>query len=61
MVDLDHQQYLGNTVAEIAVEKAGIIKPGGLVVTGETRTPALDVIRHTCAHSAFRTVLTGII
>jgi len=27
-VDLDHQQYLGSTLAEIAAEKAGIIKPG---------------------------------
>ena len=25
-VDLDHQQYLGNSVREIAAEKAGIIK-----------------------------------
>lgn len=27
-IDLDHQQYLGETLAEIAAEKAGIIKPG---------------------------------
>lgn len=27
-VDLDHQAFLGNTIAEIAVEKAGILKPG---------------------------------
>lgn len=33
-VDLDHQQYLGNTIEEIAVEKAGIIKPGRPVVLG---------------------------
>ena len=32
-VALDHQQYLGETVAEIAREKAGIIRPGGVVVT----------------------------
>jgi dihydrofolate synthase/folylpolyglutamate synthase len=31
-VDLDHQQYLGNTLLEIAREKAGIIKPGRPVV-----------------------------
>src|SRR4029077_1518206 len=29
-VSLDHQKYLGNTVAEIAHEKAGIIWPGGV-------------------------------
>ena len=32
-ISLDHQKYLGNTVAEIAREKAGIIRPGGVVVT----------------------------
>src|SRR3982074_1160514 len=33
-VDLDHQKYLGNTIEEIAGEKAAIIKPGNHVVTG---------------------------
>ena len=31
-VDYDHQKYLGNTLAEIASQKAGIIKPGGVCV-----------------------------
>jgi dihydrofolate synthase / folylpolyglutamate synthase len=33
-VDLDHTHILGNTVAEIAAEKAGIIKPGVPIITG---------------------------
>jgi dihydrofolate synthase/folylpolyglutamate synthase len=33
-VDLDHQKYLGNTIEQIAHEKAAIIKPGDQVVTG---------------------------
>jgi dihydrofolate synthase/folylpolyglutamate synthase len=33
-VDLDHQKYLGDTVAKIATEKAAIIKRGNLVITG---------------------------
>src|SRR5207249_21334 len=33
-VDLDHQKYLGNTIGEIAREKAAIIKHGNRVVTG---------------------------
>src|SRR5437899_4270166 len=33
-VDLDHQKYLGNTIGEIAREKAAIVKQGNLVVTG---------------------------
>ena len=44
-VALDHQQYLGRTLAAIAAEKAGIVKPGGLVVTGETRAEPLAVVR----------------
>jgi len=37
-IDLDHREWLGDTVAEIAAEKAGIIKSGTWVVTGETGT-----------------------
>jgi dihydrofolate synthase/folylpolyglutamate synthase len=33
-VDLDHQKYLGDTIEQIAHEKAAIIKPGNSVVTG---------------------------
>ena len=33
-VDYDHQKYLGNTIEQIANEKAAIIKPGNRVVTG---------------------------
>lgn len=31
-ISLDHQKFLGNTIGEIAREKAGIIRPGGTVV-----------------------------
>ena len=34
-ISIDHTQFLGNTLAEIAGEKAGIIKPGVPVVIGE--------------------------
>lgn len=43
-VSLDHQKYLGNTVAEIAREKAGIIREGGAVVTLPQSPEANDVI-----------------
>ena len=36
-VDYDHEQYLGNTLAQIAAEKAGIIKPGIPVVFARQR------------------------
>ena len=45
-VELDHETWLGDTVAKIAVEKAGIIKPGVPVFTTLGIGPALDVITH---------------
>ena len=42
-VSFDHTEYLGNTLGEIATEKAGIIKENALVVTGCTGE-ALSVI-----------------
>ena len=43
-IDLDHQQFLGETVAEIAFQKAGIIKRGVPVIVGPQHDEALDVI-----------------
>jgi dihydrofolate synthase/folylpolyglutamate synthase len=43
-ISLDHQQFLGNTVAEIAREKVGIIRRGGAVVTLPQQPQANDVI-----------------
>ena len=43
-VDLDHQQYLGDTLAEIASEKAGILKPGVTAVIGAQADEAYDQI-----------------
>jgi dihydrofolate synthase / folylpolyglutamate synthase len=47
-VALDHGDRLGNTIAEITAEKAGIIKAGNDVVTGATGE-ALAVIRERAA------------
>jgi len=41
----DHQEHLGATLAKIAFEKAGIVKPGVPVVCGVAGGPALRVIR----------------
>jgi len=46
-ISLDHQKFLGNTVTEIAREKAGIIRPGGIVVTLPQQPQANDVIGNT--------------
>ena len=46
-ISLDHQKFLGNTVTEIAREKAGIIRPSGVVVTLPQQPQANDVIGNT--------------
>src|SRR5579872_580507 len=46
-ISLDHQKFLGDTVAEIAREKAGIIRAGGVVVTLPQQPQANDVIGNT--------------
>jgi dihydrofolate synthase/folylpolyglutamate synthase len=43
-VSLDHQQYLGETLAEIAGEKAGILKPGVPCIVGLQEPRALAAI-----------------
>ena len=48
-VALDHQDYLGGSLEEIAREKAGIIKPGIPVITAEGRPAALSVLRERAA------------
>lgn len=44
-IQFDHEKWLGHTLASIAFEKAGIIKPGVPVVTAADEPAALDVIR----------------
>ena len=48
-VAIDHTSYLGDTVAEIARHKAGIIKRGCPVLVGRCDESALDVIRDTAS------------
>lgn len=46
-IGFDHQQWLGSTLAAIAAEKAGIIKPGVPVLTATDAPEALAVIERT--------------
>ena len=48
-ISFDHTKQLGNTLGEIAGEKAGIFKRGRPAVTGERGAEALAVIRKTAA------------
>lgn len=47
-ISFDHQQYLGNTIKEIAFEKAGIIKPNTPTVTLNKNPEVMEVIRNKC-------------
>ena len=55
-IDLDHQQFLGATLEAIAFEKAGVIKTGTLVVCGEAKPPAAEVVRRVCREREARLV-----
>ena len=48
-VDLDHQAFLGDTIAEIAGEKAGILKRGVTCVVGPQHDEGLEVIEQKAA------------
>ena len=43
-ISIDHQQYLGNTLSEIAFEKAGILKRNCFAIIGPQEDDALNVI-----------------
>jgi len=45
LIELEHTEYLGNTIAAIAAEKAGIIKERRPLVLAEQSTQALDVFK----------------
>ncbi len=47
-VALDHCKYLGTTIEAIARDKAGIINPGSLFVTGSEEPSALSVFEEVC-------------
>lgn len=47
-IDLDHQEYLGSTIEEIAAEKAAIIRQESSVVIGAQDRRALSVILERC-------------
>jgi dihydrofolate synthase / folylpolyglutamate synthase len=55
-IDLDHQEQLGDTIASIAREKAGVIKPGIPVVCGPMPVDAERVIREACDAAGARAI-----
>jgi len=55
-IDFDHENYLGHSIEQIAAEKAGIIKPGGWVVSAAERPEARAVIARRAAEMEARLV-----
>jgi len=58
-VDIDHKEYLGDTLGQIAGEKAGIIKPGRPVVSARQDPEALAVIEAEAARLGAPLILGG--
>lgn len=58
-ISLDHTSILGTTLWQIAMEKAGIIKPGTVVVTAPQEPEAEEVIRLACNERGARLVMLG--
>jgi dihydrofolate synthase/folylpolyglutamate synthase len=48
-ISLEHTAVLGDTIGQIAEEKAGIITPGATVIMAPQRESAADVVRCVCA------------
>lgn len=58
-ISFDHEAYLGDTLAKIAFEKAGIIKPNTPVVIGPQDDEALKVIVRQAARNRATTSISG--
>ena len=58
-ISFDHRDFLGTTLAAIAGEKAGVMKPGGTVVTGLQDAAVRDVLRAEAARVGARLLERG--
>jgi len=58
-ISLDHTAILGDTIAKIAMEKAGIIKEGVTVVCAPQQIEAMSVIEDVCKHKNAELIEVG--
>jgi len=56
-VSMDHEEYLGHTLAQIAAEKAAIIRPGVTAIVAPQKQEAMDVILQRCVEVATKPAL----
>lgn len=59
-IGLDHTQYLGNTLAEIATTKSGIIKPGSFAVLARQELEPAHVLMKKCAEVGATPIREGV-
>ncbi|MDI6861311.1 MAG: folylpolyglutamate synthase/dihydrofolate synthase family protein [Caldisericia bacterium] len=59
-IDYDHTEILGNTIKEIAFEKAGIIKENSPIVTSKQREEAIEVIKNKAKELNSKIYIEGI-
>ncbi len=57
-IDIDHTEYLGSTIGEVAGEKAGIIKTGSKVVTLAQHPEAMSVLKSACLEKGCPLIVT---
>ena len=58
-VSFDHVDVLGDTLSQIATEKAGIIKPGSIVLCSPQSPEAMEVVERVCRERGVRLVRVG--
>jgi dihydrofolate synthase / folylpolyglutamate synthase len=58
-IAMDHEEYLGNTLPEIAAEKAAIIRPGVTAIIAPQEPSAFDVIARRCESAGVRPFFVG--
>lgn len=57
-IGMDHVKFLGNSLSEIATQKAGIIKPGSTVVCMEQKPEVMEVVQETAREMGAKLVIS---
>ena len=57
-IGIDHTAFLGETIEEIAYEKAGVIKQNGVVITAPQESVVMDVIENVCREKHAKLITT---
>ena len=58
-IAMDHAEFLGPRLEDIALEKAGIIRRGGVCITAATQPPVLNVLEAVCREKKARLLRVG--